>query len=132
MILIISCIALIICIVLFFVSLNNDFKGKWEGIAIFVSVIGTIAVVFGLGLIGFLHPVEHKTILPEGAFLEKTNNIIVVVVPNIGNKIIDDPAIVNYLTKGDTIIVKRDYNSYGLQIQSDKVMIYVRKNGRLY
>jgi len=97
-------------------------------------LLGVICIIFscffGFLAIGVLYPIETEIIIPEGAFMEKNENSIIIVVPEVGNKVITDPAIISYLSVGDTIKIKRRYNSYGIEL--DPIRIYVEKNGYKY
>ena len=99
-----------------------------------LMAIGIVFIIFsifiGFLIIGLTFSVETEITIPQGAFIEKNENSIIVVVPNIGNKVITDPAVIRHLEVGDTIKVKKKYNSYGGQV--DKTRIYVEKKGWKY
>jgi hypothetical protein len=126
MVLIISGIILGLCILGFLKSLD---KG-WEAMTLLCFFIGFATVAFGFILFGTMFPVETEITIPQGAFIEKNESSIVLVVPNVGNKVITDPAIIRYIEIGDTIKVRREYNSYGIEL--DKTRIYVEKKGWKY
>ena len=126
MLLVIFGIILVVCIVLFFLTMNTRF----ESVAMVCFFVAVVTAFLGFGMVGTMMPVETEIIIPQGYFIEKNENSIVLVVPNIGNKVITDPAIVAYIEVGDTVKVRKEYNSYGLQV--DRTRIYVEKNGWKY
>lgn len=124
MILIISGSILVSCIILFIIALV---KG-WDDFAFAFFLIGLVVSVLGLGMLGNTIIIDTKYEYPSDAFIEKNERSIVVVVPDLGNKTITDPAIVGYLSESDTVMVVRKYDSYGVHDET----IYVKKNGYKY
>ena len=124
MILIISGVILFICIILFVLSVLND----WVNAAFAFFMIGVVVVIVGFGMLGNTFIVDVKYVYPNDAFIEKNEKTLVVVVPKLGNKTITDPAIVGYLAETDTVVIVQTYDSYGLHDET----IYVKKNGWKY
>jgi len=125
MVLIISGILLAVGIIIFFLGVMIDLDGMM-GFGFFLAFF---TIIFGFLFVGLALPVETEIIVPDGSFIEKNENSIVLVVPNIGNKVITDPAIIRHIEVGDTIKVMYDYNSYGGELRE---WIYVEKNGWKY
>lgn len=126
MILIISGIVLVVGILLFLLAVAKNI----EPLFVVGFLMCIFSIIFGFLLLGCLVSVETTFTIPEDAFIEKNKNSIVLVVPNIGNKVITDPAIIRHIEISDTIKVRKNYNSYGFQVENTK--IYVEKNGWKY
>lgn len=103
---------------------------KYEGLQILGIAGIIISLGFGFLLMGILFPIETEIIVPDDAFMEKNESSIVLVVPNVGNRVITNPAVIRYIDTTDTIKVRYDYNSYGGKV--DNIKIYVEKDGWRY
>ena len=125
-ILLVSGIILMIGFILFFLGINVG----WEAIPILGFFMMVIAVIFGFGILGFIFPYTTEITIADQGYIEKNEKSLVIVAPNVGSKLITDPAIIAHIEINDTVKIKRDYNSYGLEI--DPVRIYVEKNGWKY
>ena len=126
MFIILSISMLLLSIISFIIFLITNIKMtlvffRLSAIFLFLFVI--------VGVFGFILPIETKYEYPKDAFIKKINNSIVIVVPDIGNRKIEDPVLILYLTENDTVIVQQDYNSYGIKLQNH---FYIIKNGHKY
>ena len=125
-ILLVSGIILMIGFILFFLGINVG----WEALPILGFFMMVIAVIVGFGMFGFIFPYTTEITIADQGYIEKNEKSLVIVAPNVGSKLITDPAIITHIEISDTVKINRDYNSYGLEI--DPVRIYVEKNGWKY
>jgi len=125
-ILLVSGIILMIGFILFFLGINVG----WEALPILGFFMMVIAVIVGFGMFGFIFPYTTEITIADQGYIEKNEKSLVIVAPNVGSKLITDPAIIAHIEISDTVKIKRDYNSYGMEI--DPVRIYVEKNGWKY
>jgi len=131
-ILVVSGITLMIGFILFFISINAGWptSSGLEALSILGFFIMILSVILGFFLMGMLYPYTTEITIADQGYIEKNEKSLVIVAPNVGSKLITDPAIIAHIEISDTVKIKRDYNSYGLEI--DPVRIYVEKNGWKY
>jgi hypothetical protein len=130
-ILVVSGIILMIGFILFFLGINAGINAGWEALPAFGFFMMVIAVIGGFGVFGFLFPYTTEITIADKGYIEKNETSLVIIAPNVDSKVITDLAVVAFVEVGDTVKIKREYNSYGIELDIN-MRIYVEKNGWKY